>query len=233
MNRFFHEQALKFARQFNSRMIFGLLFDRKSYLHINGWLTSVRRMQAVDAANLAIPWLSYPFIEFIEPRLTKSFRLYEFGSGNSTRWFASRVGFVKSIEHSPEWYEILKDKLPANTLLVHEPLDSSLDYHSMAFMGINDATAYSTEIKKSGELYDIIVVDGVNRTNCIVTALDCVTATGVIIVDNLEYSHEMQDGLNLLAERGYRKIEFWGLSPIVYTKTCTAVFYRSDNVLAI
>lgn len=214
-------------------MIIGLLFYRNSYLRVSGWFHSVRKMQAVDTNNSAIPWLSYPFIEFIGPRLTKTMRVYEFGSGNSTRWFANRVGFIKSIEHTPDWYNLLKDSLPANSLLVHEPIDSTLNYHSMAFMGINDATAYSTEIRKSGESYDLIIVDGVNRNNCILNAIDCVTKNGVIIVDNLEYSHEMQDGLTLLTQKGYRKLEFWGLSPIVYTKTCTALFYRPDNCLLI
>lgn len=233
VNSFISKQALKLARKFNSRMIFGLLLDRSSYLHVSGWLRSVRQMQAVDTSNSAIPWLSYPFIEFIGPRLTKDMHVYEFGSGNSTRWFANQVGFIKSIEHTPDWYNLLKDKLPDNALLVHEPIDSTLSYHSMAFMSIDDATTYSTEIKRSGESYDLIIVDGVNRNNCIVNAIDCAKKNGVIIVDNLEYSHEMQDGLNLLSEKGYRRLEFWGLSPIVYTKTCTALFYRPDNCLLI
>jgi len=233
MVSFLHRQALKFARQFNSRMVIGLLLDRKSYLYETGWFRSVRRMQAVDGTDAALPWLSYPFIEFVEPRLTKAMRVYEFGSGNSTRWFASRVGFIKSIEHSADWFKIVKNSLPDNVALIHEPVDSPLTYHSMAFMDINDATAYSTEIGKSGELYNMILVDGVNRNNCIKNAIDCVTTDGVIVVDNLEYSAEMRDGLELLSQRGYRRLEFWGLSPIVYTKTGTSIFYRPNNCLLI
>ena len=160
-------------------------------------------------------------------------RVYEFGSGNSTRWFADRVARIKSIEHSADWYTTVKNSLPDNVTLIHEPVDSPLTYHSMAFMDINDATAYSTEIRKSGELYTLIIVDGVNRNNCIKNAVDCLTPDGVIVVDNLEYSDEMRAGLDLLQQRGFRRLEFWGLSPIVYTKTGTGVFYRPGNCLLI
>ncbi|AQG81588.1 hypothetical protein AWR27_21115 [Spirosoma montaniterrae] len=214
-------------------MIWGLLFDRKGYLHQSGWLRSVRRMQAIDVTDCPIPWLSYPFIEFIEPRLNKFMNVYEYGSGNSTRWFAKRVGLIHAIEHSLDWYNTIKGNLPDNAILVYEPLELKADYHDMAFMDVNDETPYSLNIKTRNLLYDIVIVDGVNRNNCIANSIGCVSSNGVIIVDNLEYSGQMQAGLNLLKDAGFKRLEFWGLSPIVYTKTGTGLFYRPDNCLLI
>ena len=44
-----------------------------------------------------VPMISYRARRAIEELLTKDTQMVEFGSGNSTLWFAARTGFVLSI----------------------------------------------------------------------------------------------------------------------------------------
>lgn len=48
----------------------------------DGWFKSFNTKQSVDINNSHIPWCTYSFIKFIEPRLKKDFTVFEFGSGN-------------------------------------------------------------------------------------------------------------------------------------------------------
>ena len=51
-----------------------------------------------------VPMVSYRARRGIESLLTPASRMVEFGSGNSTPWFAARAGFVLSIEDDPDWH---------------------------------------------------------------------------------------------------------------------------------
>ncbi len=60
--------------------------------------------------------------------MTKNLVLFEFGSGNSTLFFAERVKNVISVEHNKEWYQIVNSTKPSNVRLVQTESDSVDDY---------------------------------------------------------------------------------------------------------
>jgi len=47
--------------------------------------------------------MTYPAIRFLERRLSNSLEVFEFGSGNSTLWWAERVSRIDSCEHDAQW----------------------------------------------------------------------------------------------------------------------------------
>ena len=49
------------------------------------------------------PWITFPAIEFLERTLTRDMRVFEYGAGGSTLFFATRVKEVVSIEHEGAW----------------------------------------------------------------------------------------------------------------------------------
>ena len=115
--------ALKFSDRFsvllklflNGKVLKALLSQYHSgYLVEQGWFNSVRQGAPVDKSNNPIPWLSYPCVDFLNERLHKSLRIFEFGSGNSTLYYSSRVKEIVSVEHDPLWFKKIKDKLPDN-----------------------------------------------------------------------------------------------------------------------
>jgi hypothetical protein len=228
-----YNTLLNLVRHFNGRMIIGLLFLQDSYLVKTGWFKSVGKMQAIDVSQQEIPWFAYPFIAFLQPRLHKKLTVFEYGCGNSTHWFARHVEHITSLEHTKKWHDQLKNKLPQNVELVFEEVVSTKSYHELAFQPLLTETPYSRKINTRPDFYNIVIVDGIYRNNCIVNAIEKLTPDGIIILDNLEYGEELKSGIDFLVEKNFRKIEFWGLSPIVYTQTCTSIFYRPDNCLNI
>lgn len=191
-----------------------IILWRNSFLKDKGWFGSFDRGIAVDRNGRPIPWLSYTFINFIEPRLRKDFTLFEYGSGNSTLWFAERMGKVVSVEHNKEWVEFLKPKLPANCTL---------------HLAIED---YANEILRHEDEYHLVLVDAIDRAACARAAVNRLLPTGVIVLDNAERL-ENREIYDFLEGLGFRSIDFEGMAPATSLVDRTTVFYREGNCLNI
>lgn len=192
----------------------------KKYLSVNGWLESRYLRMPVDKDLNPLPWYTYSAIHFLEPRIRKEFRVFEFGSGNSTLWYSKRVSSVICVEQSLEYYEYLKPKFQKNSNItcVHEPRE--------------EEGGYADVIYKYPEKFDVIVIDGSDRVRCAYNAPKFLKPDGVVVFDNS--NREMFDeGLQYLLDSGFRRINFWGHGPISHIEWCTSVFYRTDNCLGI
>ena len=75
-----------------------------SGLRDDGWFESFNTKRSIDKEGNPIPWCTYPFIKFIEPKLNKDFSVFEYGSGNSTIWYAQRVKEIISVENDEDWF---------------------------------------------------------------------------------------------------------------------------------
>ncbi|MCF0053785.1 FkbM family methyltransferase [Dyadobacter sp. LJ53] len=181
-----------------------------------GWFRSFHTKQSVDANGDPLPWYTYPFILFLKPRLKSSFTVFEYGSGNSTRWYAARIKEITAVEHDGDWIKQIKPKLPSNAKVVEKPLGES----------------YIQAVKDAGELYNMIIVDGRNRVKCANFAVDYLTPDGVLILDNSEREW-YRNAKEYLKDKGFRRLDFIGMAPIVGIETCTSVFYRDGNCLEI
>ncbi len=181
-----------------------------------GWFRSYKAKQSIDANGNPLPWYTYAFIYFLNPRIKSSFEVFEYGSGNSTRWYGARVKNITAVEHDTQWIQLISPKLPANSKVLARPL------------GDTYIQAVSTENKK----YHIIVVDGRNRVKCTDYAVNYLTEDGVLILDNSERSW-YQKAKDLMEAKGFKRLDFQGMAPIVGHETCTTVFYREGNCLGI
>ena len=190
----------------------------KSGLVDDGWFNSFNTKQAIDKNKKPIPWCTYPFIKFIEPRLKKDFSVFEYGSGNSTLWYAERVGEILSIEDNKEWYELNSKRIPNNAKIL---------FHSLQYNG-----EYSGAASGSNKKFDIIIIDGRDRVNCTKKSLEALKENGVIIFDNSDLP-QYSDGINFLIDLGFNKIDFLGLSPVTPHNNCTSIFYKANNCLGI
>lgn len=190
----------------------------KSALSDLGWFRSFHTKQSVDKEGKPIPWCTYPYIHFIEPRLQKSMHVFEFGCGNSTLWYASRVNSVKAVEHDRNWVKLMESRLPANVKVV--------------FQALEEENRYIREISEEGKKYHIVIVDGRKRNRSAREAVNSLTADGVIVWDNSNLAH-YQEGVGQLMSLGFKRLDFWGLSPITAHLNCTTIFYRTLNCLNI
>ena len=75
-----------------------LSFNSKGYLVKIGWFNSFDSKSPVDDYHNPLPWVTYSFIDFIKERLKKQHTVFEFGSGNSTYFYAKYAGIVVSVE---------------------------------------------------------------------------------------------------------------------------------------
>jgi len=195
-----------------------MLFGKNSYLNSVGWLNSKSKMSAVDKYDNPIPWLTYPIISFLEKRVTENMKVFEYGSGNSTLWWASKVNKVVSCEHDENWYQIMKNKLPHTVEYI---------FNENIYTG-----NYCEEILKSNNKFDIILIDGRDRVKCAINSISQLSDKGVIIWDDM-YRESYHIGRNEILNSGFKVLDFDGLVPIEFNLSTTSIFYKEGNCLGI
>ena len=188
-----------------------------SMLSQNGWFQSFNSKSSVDQNGHPIPWCTYPFISFIEARLKKEFTVLEFGSGNSTMWYAKKVAHIKCVEHHKEWYNKVKRQMTGNIEIVFQ----ELEYNG----------AYSKEAKDVK--YDIIIIDGRDRVNCLNNSVDALKEGGVFVFDNSERAQYAEKIDAFCKANNFKKIDFIGMSPITVHESSTSIIYKTNNCLGI
>lgn len=193
---------------------------RSGYLLDKGWFQSFRAKASVDRSGRPIPWMTYAFLDFLEPRLRGNFNVFEFGSGNSTHWWAARVRAVSSCEHDAEWFARVSEGVPPNATVLHRSVTNQ---------------AYRSVLREDdhvGQPYDVIVIDGADRVGCALNCLESLRPDGVVIWDNSDRS-DYEEGYEFLLGKGFRRLDFHGLGPINVMAWCTSVFYREENCLGL
>lgn len=191
-----------------------LVNDERSYLHTSGWMRSLGTGMPVDAGGTPVPWMNYSVVAFLRERLRPDQHLFEFGSGYSTVFYATRVASVTSVEYDETWSRRIREMLPPNVTAVHcrEDIDGE----------------YCRAIGRAGRAFDVVVVDGRDRVNCMKQSHDAVTARGVIVLDDSQRAR-YAEGIAFLTAHGFRALRFDGLKPTGVEVDATTVFYRPGN----
>jgi hypothetical protein len=91
---------------------------------------------------------------------------------------------------------------------------------------------YAKAILNEENEFNIIVIDGIDRNNCLKYSLRKITSDGIIVFDNSE-REEYNESYPILESAGFRRVDFWGLGPIVNINSCTSIFYRINNCIGI
>jgi precorrin-6B methylase 2 len=214
------KSILKIVNQFpTGKLITGVYSLEKHYLRKEGWNTSVINKLPIDSQGNELPWFTYPSIHFLAERIKKDHIVFEYGSGNSTVWFSKKVQKITSVEHDLAWYSRMKEKFKKipNITYLHKDLVTS---------------DYQNEILKYDKEFDIIIIDGRERVECIINSLSALKNDGIIIWDNSE-RERYEEGYKFLHENEFKRIDFWGIGPINTASWCTSIFYREKNCLEI
>lgn len=195
-----------------------IIAENPGYLEKSGWLRTMIEKKIVDADGSPVPWITYPARRFLEGRIRADMDVFEYGSGNSTLWWSNRVASVTSCEHDKEWYAEYLPKMTKNT--------------SYLLRRVKNSTLYADEIANYSGCFDILVIDGRDRVNCIKNGLGALKTGGVVIWDNSDRV-EYEEGYEFLLSRGFKRLDFWGLGPVSTREWCTSVFYRRENCLSL
>ena len=119
MNSIRHSVRHSIARMGGSRLV-GLrwIWGGNSALDSWGWFESLRTGVPCDRNGSPIPWISYPAVFILRDRVKSTFRVFEFGSGYSTLWWAKNVAHVTSCEHDADWSRTIAKDAPDNVTLL-------------------------------------------------------------------------------------------------------------------
>jgi len=212
------EKTGKYQSLLNTRLLKGLLsLGFKGYFTQTGWDKAYLQKASIDADSQPIPWLTYSFLDFLTGRLHQEMKIFEYGLGNSTLYYAKHVGQVTAVEHDEVWFNKIKAQVPQNVTLIYQSLN-----------GEN----YSETILQQAGRFDIIIVDGRNRVKCCKLAIEKLSDSGIIILDDAERA-EYQEVFSFFVTKGFKHIPFSGIAIGAIHRKITAVFYRENNCLHI
>lgn len=113
--------------------------------------------RTLDRFGVTMPWYTRACCAWLENMNFKGVHIWEWGGGQSTRWYRGRGADVSGVDSDIEWARL--------SGLVHTP----------------EKQGYITSISGS---YDIICIDGDYRDECFVYALHALTPGGTVIIDN-------------------------------------------------
>lgn len=209
-----------------------------SALREDGWFLTTRRKRSIDKNGNPIPWITYPCIDFLKTRITKNMSVFEYGAGGSSIWLANLAYEVDSVEHDEKFYSLLSQKtdIPSNLNIHLSPLHDSyknLEYEKLSFLRVDKENTYVNAVKRTKKKYHIILVDGVFRTECISLSINEMHDDGIIILDNTNYIEQLSECFENLNRNGFKRLDFWGMTPIIWGKSCTSIFYKKENCLGI
>jgi len=190
---------------------------RNSCLREKGWFESFILKESINLSRKPIPWYTYPAIDFLEKRLTKEMKVFEYGCGNSTRWYADKVNSVTSVEHDPKWFEIVSQDLPKNVKLIRQDLEDQ---------------QYASEITRTQEKFDVVVIDGRDRFASTRFSISCLKENGILVFDNSERP-KYQEAFAFLENQGYKKLDFVGMGPINCYEWATSIIYKNQNCIGL
>lgn len=156
------------------------------------WIVSLPRVHdSLAIAELDVPWWTYRSIDVVDAWLqgrTAPVSVYEYGSGASTMWMASRAARVESVEHHAGFAEMMRQALPQNHVTVRtvEPTQSASPRIASGKEGHEglDFYDYVHSIEDAEGPFDVIVIDGRAREACLEVSADHLAPEGIIIFDN-------------------------------------------------
>ncbi|WP_017444770.1 hypothetical protein [Gayadomonas joobiniege] len=179
-----------------------------------GQFNTIEKWVCEDKRGNPIPWYTYPAIEYLNNLDFSKKKVFEFGSGNSSLYWAKRCSKLVSVENNKAWYEkIISKALPNQKVILCE---SEKDYAST--------------IGHQAFFFDVIIIDGIERRECALAIEDKLnTKDGfMIIFDNSDWHSNtariLRDKYDLI------QIDFHGFTPINnYTSTTSILLSRNAN----
>jgi hypothetical protein len=160
-------------------------------LRDQGYFRSVAAGEYRDETNNYIPWFTYSAIEALKNWDLSDKRVFEYGSGYSTLFWASRAKEVISVEHNPQWHQKIARLVPANAKVMLAPIDEAKNgYHPSAETSA-ELARYTETITDVGGRFQILVIDGYARSRvrykCARAALPHLDDNGLVILDNSDW----------------------------------------------
>lgn len=224
----------------------------QGYLQKRGWFESLGGIPRNNEG--VVPWITYPAYLQLKRIIRPDFKVFEYGCGGSSLWWANNVAAVTSVEHDKAWGENVSNAAQPNLkVIVREmgeaadaeriaavapffaappelPLSHSEEHNIMHGLISETFIAYATEIMAfPKEHFDVIVVDGMARALSAWMAIPYLKPGGIIVFDNSD-RWQYNGAYRMLSAAGFRRIDYYGPGPVNKIEWCTSLFVRDLNV---
>jgi hypothetical protein len=149
--------------------------------------------------NPRTPWTAQAAVTIFKKLLTQKMKGLEYGSGNSTLFFADRLGHLTSIEHDRVWYDKVKADLAqlgrrnVDYRLIPAALAKLPDYsfyeeHKLLENEFSIRPEYTEYFSFArtfpNDHFDMIMIDGRARIECALNAIPKLKSGGIFVLDN-------------------------------------------------
>jgi predicted O-methyltransferase YrrM len=127
------------------------------------------------------PWIIAEVVTFIAKLLKENSNanVLEFGSGCSTAFITQYTNNLVTIEDNLKWYQTVQEYVAQNNLVVDLRLVQNGYYKEC--------------LKLPKNYFDLILVDGRHRMNCLRYAREIVKPGGILILDDSTYYEKYQE----------------------------------------
>ncbi len=198
--------------------LFRIVSSDKSLLKNKGYFNTFKKGIPLDSKNQPVPWMNYPFVDFLSKRLNKDMVIFEYGSGFSTLYFQNYVKKIRSIEQNKKWFEEISNRVSNNV--------------EINFYGPDHGLDNAKSINFYAEKYDLIIVDAADRFECVRQAIPFLKPEGVLLLDDSQRI-SYKSIFEFMQGEGYKEITIGGLKPGSFDLNESTIFYKSGNVLNI
>ena len=139
------------------------------------------RVMVYQFLHPGAPWLTSRSIQVLAAHLHKPMVGLEWGSGQSTIWLARRLGKLVSIEHHASWHTRISEALKRKGI-------DNVDYRLLS--SDSHDNPYVLVIHQfPNEYFDVILVDGQCRDQCLEAAVSKIKPGGLIVLDNADQGY--------------------------------------------
>jgi len=167
--------------------------------------------------DVELPWLVFGAIYFLNNWLKPQYRIFEYGTGGSTLYFARRCHEVVSVENDAEWLRKTQNVARASGLpnlrFIMEPNTRT------------PSAVASPYCQTLAAVYDVILVDcfcnwpeGDLRAPCFARAEHFISPGGIIVLDDPLMCP-------VISTKSKRHLEFRGLKPCQYGTGSTNIYF--------
>ena len=181
------------------------LFDKLR--HNFGFLESVRTQISVNGSGETMPMYTYPCYEYLNSINWEGADVFEYGTGFSTIWWKNHGANIYGVEHNKNWYEKINGK--------------ELGYITLE----NSIHNYPHSINIFDKQFDVIVIDGLVRYQCVPPALKNLKSGGIIIFDNSDWHSNTKE---LLDTKDLIPIHFHGFKPTHVDSQTTSIYMHKE-----
>lgn len=175
-----------------------------------GQFKTITRWACINKDNEKIPWYTYPAIEYLNNIDFSQKVVFEYGSGNSSAYWARKAKAVFSVEDNRSWYDKIKNNLAKNQHIYLCESESD----------------YLEAIDRVSEKIDVIIIDGVHREKCAKLVKDHISELSIVILDNSDWYKEtsryFREELDLI------EADFHGFGPINNYTWTTSIFFTRN-----